>query len=199
MKNDTEQIILNAARVIFKRKGFAGARMQEIADEAKINKAMLHYYYTSKELLFSKVFHEVIDEFLRFTVKLLDDKIDWKLKIKVAVCSFTDFFINQQDILPFVINEIHQNQTLFEKQLSADKLIAKTNFFIQINEAAKNKEIKNVDPIQILVDMMSLVSFPLLAKPMIQSISGYNDDVFKNFIEYRKELIVEMILKQYEL
>ena len=40
--SNTEQIILNAARKVFIHKGFAGARMQEIADEAGINKAFLH-------------------------------------------------------------------------------------------------------------------------------------------------------------
>ena len=48
--------ILNAAKRIFQQKGMEGARMQEIADEAGINKALLHYYYRSKQLLFEAVF-----------------------------------------------------------------------------------------------------------------------------------------------
>ncbi len=53
---DTEGQILNAAENVFQKKGMDGARMQEIADEAGINKAMLHYYYRSKQLLFEAVF-----------------------------------------------------------------------------------------------------------------------------------------------
>ncbi|MGB5780393.1 MAG: helix-turn-helix domain-containing protein, partial [Eudoraea sp.] len=53
---NTEHIILKAAKRVFQNKGMDGARMQEIADEAKINKAMLHYYYRSKQLLFEAVF-----------------------------------------------------------------------------------------------------------------------------------------------
>ncbi len=52
----TEEKIFNAARIVFQKKGFAGARMQEIADEAGINKAMLHYRFKNKELLFQAVF-----------------------------------------------------------------------------------------------------------------------------------------------
>ena len=52
----TETTILNAAKTIFQQKGMDGARMQEIADEAGINKALLHYYYRSKQLLFEAVF-----------------------------------------------------------------------------------------------------------------------------------------------
>src|SRR3954470_3507979 len=40
---DTEARILDAAHVVFVRRGTAGARMQEIADEAGVNKALLHY------------------------------------------------------------------------------------------------------------------------------------------------------------
>jgi len=57
---DTEKIILEAARQVFIRKGFDGARMQEIADEANINKALLHYYFRSKDKLFMAIFVEVI-------------------------------------------------------------------------------------------------------------------------------------------
>ena len=55
-KETTEQQILDAAKTVFQAKGMDGARMQEIADAAGINKAMLHYYYRSKEMLFEAVF-----------------------------------------------------------------------------------------------------------------------------------------------
>ena len=51
----TEEKIIIAARNIFTKKGMNGARMQEIADEAGINKALLHYYYRNKEQLFFAV------------------------------------------------------------------------------------------------------------------------------------------------
>ena len=52
----TEIEILNAAKEVFQQKGMAGARMQEIADRAHINKTLLHYYFRSKQLLFEAVF-----------------------------------------------------------------------------------------------------------------------------------------------
>jgi len=48
---DTEQRILDAAHTVFLRRGTAGARMQEIAKEAAVNSALLHYYFRSKERL----------------------------------------------------------------------------------------------------------------------------------------------------
>ena len=53
---DTEARILEAAHRVFVRRGVAAARTQEIADEAGVNKALLHYYYRSKEKLANAVF-----------------------------------------------------------------------------------------------------------------------------------------------
>ncbi len=62
-KSDTEEQILKAARKLFENKGFNGARMQEIADEAGINKSLLHYYFRSKEGLFDQIFLEAFKDF----------------------------------------------------------------------------------------------------------------------------------------
>ena len=60
----TEEKILDAAMEVFIQKGKAGARMQEIADEAGINKALLHYYYRSKDKLFESVFGVVVKKLI---------------------------------------------------------------------------------------------------------------------------------------
>ena len=52
----TEKKIIEAATTVFSEKGKDGARMQEIADTAGINKALLHYYFRSKNKLFKIVF-----------------------------------------------------------------------------------------------------------------------------------------------
>lgn len=70
----TEEQILNAARRVFTRKGFAAARMEDIAQEAGINRALLHYYFRSKDKMFDMVFKENMGKFfqdllLHFRVK----------------------------------------------------------------------------------------------------------------------------------
>ena len=54
--NKTENAILKAARKVFTRKGYAAARMDDIAREAGINRALLHYYFRSKERMFDIIF-----------------------------------------------------------------------------------------------------------------------------------------------
>src|SRR3954462_1734201 len=60
----TEERILSAAQKVFLAKGMDGARMQDIADEAGINKALLHYYFRSKDKLFEQIFLNVATAFL---------------------------------------------------------------------------------------------------------------------------------------
>ena len=55
----TEERILDAARKVFIRRGTSGARMQEIAAEAGVNQALLHYYFRSKERLSVAVFQQL--------------------------------------------------------------------------------------------------------------------------------------------
>ncbi len=63
-KQQTEVIIKEAAKKIFLKKGYAGARMQDIADETGYTKALLHYYFRSKEKLFDVIFLEVFSNIL---------------------------------------------------------------------------------------------------------------------------------------
>ena len=60
----TEQKIREAARKVFQAKGMHGARMQDIADTAGINKALLHYYFRSKDQLFEAIFKEALQQLI---------------------------------------------------------------------------------------------------------------------------------------
>ena len=64
---NTEEKIIRAARKVFIQKGMDGARMQGIADEAGINKSLLHYYFRSKDKLFSRVFSEAFNDIIEMS------------------------------------------------------------------------------------------------------------------------------------
>lgn len=57
--------ILTAAIEVFESKGFAGARMQEIAEKAEVNKALIHYYFKNKEGLYLEVLDLISGTFWR--------------------------------------------------------------------------------------------------------------------------------------
>src|SRR6516164_4951466 len=77
----TEQRILDAAHHVFVRRGTAGARMQDIATEAGVNQALLHYYFRSKARLSEAVFRRAARQLFPGVVEVmssdagLDDKV----------------------------------------------------------------------------------------------------------------------------
>src|SRR5881394_2478863 len=87
---DTESRILDAAHRVFVRRGTAGARMQDIADEAGVNKALLHYYFRSKEKLFEKIFTELSQHFFPKLVKIFESDESLFRKIELFVAEYID-------------------------------------------------------------------------------------------------------------
>ena len=57
----TKEAILKAAVNEIIEHGYHGARMQAIADSAKVNKAMIHYYYKNKETMYKEALSNVMD------------------------------------------------------------------------------------------------------------------------------------------
>src|SRR3954452_616752 len=115
MKKDlsTEEKILNAAKKVFLTKGMDGARMQDIADEAGINKALLHYYFRSKDKLFEQIFLKVTTSFLPKIFLILKGEDTLFEKIE----RFCEVYITQIIKTPyvpiFILNEINRQPKTF--------------------------------------------------------------------------------------
>ena len=118
---NTETEILIAAKEIFQQKGMAGARMQEIADKAKINKALLHYYYRSKQLLFEAVFKSAFSLLAPQLNKVLNDDSDLFEKIRKFTENYVSFVIKHPYLPNFVIQELNKNPEFVQKLRSEKK------------------------------------------------------------------------------
>ena len=65
---DMRERILDAAEDHFSRHGFWGVTVREVAQEAKVDTALLHYYFKTKRGLFDAVFERRLDDFERFVL-----------------------------------------------------------------------------------------------------------------------------------
>src|ERR1700761_5241380 len=101
--NTTENQIFEAALKVFQKKGLAGARMQEIADEAGINKSMLHYYFRSKEQLFAEVFMRSFKRFVGGNYPILNAQNTWEEKIPLIIDNYATVLANNPHLAMFVI------------------------------------------------------------------------------------------------
>ena len=115
-KDSTQAKILSAAKQVFLLKGMAGARMQDIADEAGINKALLHYYFRSKEKLFETIFSEALNQFFPKIAHIIESDITLFQKIE-SFCSEYITTMQQNAYLPlFVLNEVNKQPEYFKEK-----------------------------------------------------------------------------------
>ena len=105
----TEQRILKAAQKVFSEKGMAGARMQEVADEAGINKALLHYYFRSKQQLFEGVFKDSAQRQFGCIWKSLDSCDSLFPAIEAFVAAYLDRMIEEPSLPLFIANELNRD------------------------------------------------------------------------------------------
>lgn len=191
----TEEKILTAARKVFLIRGMDGARMQDIADEAGINKALLHYYFRSKDKLFEQIFLETATSFLPKVIAILesDDPLFQKIE------RFCDEYISQLIQTPyvpiFVLNEINRQPKAFLKKIVGKNPPPVFNVLVQIEKETKAGAIKAVDPIQLLLNIISLCLFPFVASPLVQLITGINEKQFSALMEKRKREVPQLIIE----
>ncbi len=188
-----EEKILASARKVFVAKGMAGARMQDIADEAGINKALLHYYFKNKEQLFQTIFSEIIGQLVPRIKSILLSDLTLYEKIE-QFCDQYISIISQNPYLPiFILNEMHKQPSRFIMKIFGGELPDLTKFTAQVEKEVKAGKIRPVSPVHLIMNMMSLTIFPFLGKPMLSAILQIDELQFQLAMEQRKKNIPQFI------
>lgn len=193
-KLDTEEQIFEAACRVFQRSGYAGARMQEIADEAEINKSMLHYYYRSKDKLFQEVFQREIKRLFPVIFGVLDSDYSLPKKIDHLIDTYYSFLEDNPHLVQFVIHEMHQHADRFKEFIKEENIHPPQSFLIQIQNEVEQGNMDPVDPRQLMISIIGLILFPFIARTMIETIFGMEEDNFLGFLKKRKEFLSDFIL-----
>ncbi|MEA3451316.1 MAG: TetR/AcrR family transcriptional regulator [Bacteroidota bacterium] len=196
---NTEEKILDAANEVFIEKGFDGARMQQIADKAKINKSLLHYYYRSKDKLFTQVFKIVSKKFFPKTISIFSRDIEFYEKIRIFTSEYIDVLSKNPFLPMFILHEISKNPqkiaSIFINIFDSNIKKELANIGTQLEEEYKKGNIKKTKPKHFIINTLSLCVFPFVGKPIITSVilNGSNEE-FNTFIEERKTQVAEFII-----
>ena len=192
--SNTENKILEAAKKVFIQKGWAGTRMHEIADKARINKALLHYYFRTKEKLFNTVFKYAFFKFVPKIEELLNSEKSLYEKIELIADQYITVLMKHQFIPLFVMHEIHRNpEKLYGLLKQAG--VRPEIFIEQIQREIHKENIKNISPQQLIVNLLALCIFPVAARPLMQRVFFQNDKKqYTQFLESRKKEIPEFII-----
>ena len=187
-----------AAGKVFTRKGLAGARMEDIAQEAGINRALLHYYFRSKEKMFDIIFQQRIREFFGGLAKIIFSEISLQEKIRSIVEHDITMISQNPDLPLFVMQEIGQRPERLVEH--AERAGAKPGdllkvFSKQVNEEIKQGRIRPIEPVQLLINIMSMAIYPFVAKPMIMIMKQIDQKGFDKIMNARKVEVSEFILQ----
>lgn len=195
---NTEILILETARLVFVEKGFDGARMQEIADRAGINKALLHYYYRSKQKLFEAIFNESFKKIIPRILEFMGSSMSLADKIEGFVSSYIDLLITDPHLPSFVLHELYRNPDRIGNMV----LTSGINPNIINDQLAKQMTKENytkIEPQQLLVNIIALCVFPFVARPILQTVLFEKDpEKYRQFIESRKQEVTRFILNALE-
>lgn len=190
----TEDRILDAARNVFLRKGMVGARMQEVADEAGINKALLHYYFRNKQQLFEEVFCVCGRHAMQGVWEELTQDRPLFDNIRAFVTAF-HAAIEREPLFPhFLLNELQRDPQHLLKLVDLGKG-AREIFFRQVMAARQRGEIIAIAPLQLMVNLMAWCQFPHVAAPVVKHVGGMDQKAFKHFLQERSTLVAELIIR----
>src|SRR5438477_11502755 len=200
---DTEQRILDAAHVVFLHRGTAGARMQDMARQAGVNQALLHYYFRSKDRLSEAVFRRAAAQLLPQVIDVMAS--DLELEMKVArVVELELHHLSRTPYLPgYIISELthHPERThhLIEAVtgMTADDVRPRVVAALhrQLGARARAGTLRRVAPEQFIVNLLSLCIFPFAARPMIQALLGLDQRGFERFIDQRRHELASFFMR----
>ncbi|HEX9973110.1 MAG TPA: TetR/AcrR family transcriptional regulator [bacterium] len=195
----TREKIKMAALEIFVEKGYDGARMQEIADRAGANKAMIHYYFTSKDALFEAIIRETFEELFKLFSEVwrFENANPEELIPKIVHTHFQ--FIAEHPNLPrIIIRELNSGNPIAEKvltelfeQLRSSKLDDAVEI---ITSGIASGKLRDVNPKQTLWNIVALNIFYFVFKTFIKA--AWPEDVAdeKQLLQQREQAVIDLLL-----
>lgn len=193
LQTETEEKIIASAERLFYQKGKTGTSMQDIADDAGINRTLLNYYFRSKDQLFEAVFRKALGTFVPNLAAMLDTDTPFQDYVPFMVETIIDTMLANPQIPIFVLQELSSNpermpQIIKEMGIDPAKAVEK------MEADGMVPSIGGMDPRQIILNMISLCIFPFAAKPVVLDILYKGDqDAYVEAMKERKVLLPEFI------
>ncbi len=195
LNTETEQKIIASAEKLFYQKGKAGSSMQDIADDAGINRTLLNYYYRSKDQLFEAVFRNAMGSFVPSLAAMLNSDISFEDYVSRMIETVIDAMIENPQIPIFVLQELTSNPERMP-QIIRDMGVDPAVAIEKVSASGKVPGVPGMDPRQVILNLMSLCIFPFAARPVVTDILYDGDnEAYLTAMKERKTLL-PVIVKQ---
>lgn len=192
----TEEKIKEVSRRLFQEKGYGMTRTKEIAEAANINAALLHYYFKSKENLYKVIMTESIHDIFSILIVIINNNETTLFeKTEIIITDYTDFFMKNPRLPLFVLNEIQYNRPgkLIEDAGFRDSFLTNSILYKQVEVQIEEEKI-DIPPLHLILNILSLILMPVIAKPLFYHIYNFQDDEYEGFIMERKKYILDLAI-----
>lgn len=199
---NTEKKILHAAREEFIKTGFSGARMQAIADRAEVNKALLHYYFRSKDKLYKAALLDILNTFWTTVEQEIASRpeiTDFESIIRLIVESHIRVMSSNPLFPRMIIREVADGGTMMP--LFAREMVTRYMHFPATINKLYQKEISSakepqMKTVHIILNILGMCIITFLFKPLIEPLSsefGISVKFDEQFLQDRIDSIISTI------
>lgn len=186
----TETKILVAARRLFEKQGYAATTTRDIAREAGINLALLNYYFRSKQNLFAIIMTEHLQGFMQgLRAGINDPTTTLEEKFIFFADAYTSMLQQRPDAPLFILSELRSDPEHLVKHIGIGPILRDSVLIDQLSEAMAISGVKDVHPVQFFINLISLCTWPYIAKPLVQLASGVDDAAYARMMAQRRTLI----------
>lgn len=195
---NTEQRILNAAKLLFVQQGMDGTKMQDIADAAQISRTSLHYYFRNKQKLFEAVFHDQFNRFLPRVTKIMEQDVTFEERLGQFVDEYHALFLANPYLPNFMMSELNREPDKIIELFAGEGLFSR-----RVREQVEG-ELRHLNPSvqasHFILNLVSMCAFPFIAGPVVKEFlittksETDKPDAFHLFMEERKKVIVDTLM-----
>ena len=184
------------------RRGTAGARMTEIAREAGVNHALVHYYFRSKQRLAEAVFRRAIGQFFPVMIGVFTSDAPLEDKVRLVAAAQIDMLQKNRDLPGYLLAELNhypeRAEQLLESMSGTTPAALRARLFgtlgRQLADATREGAIRAIRPQEFVLNLVSMVVYPFAARPLVKAILGLDDATFAAMMEQRKTEIPAFFL-----
>ena len=189
----TELFIKEKAKILFFQKGFLNATTQEIADEAGVNRALIHYYFRSREQMLDILLDDTLQEKKDRVRRILTSEYPFREKIARYIDAVVDYGLKYPYLENFIISETARRPEKIKNFCAKDKFKSSDIIREELEQEVKQGKFGPMSAEHFMVNLAALCNYPLLAKSVIQTIHGMTDSVYRKFLLERKRIIFRTI------
>ncbi len=189
---ETEELIRKTAKRLFFGEGKFNATTQEIADAAGVNRTLINYYFRSRDNLFNLIFEDAVKREEQLREKVLFSDLPFKEKIEMYI---DDSLLQAKEypyLETYIVSRINEG-CFYKEEEEWEKFMQR--FYKEFETEMKRGTIEKMEPIQFILNIASLVSFPVAIRPLFQSTMRISDAEYDRILSERKEIIMNMLFK----